>query len=164
MNQNTSKNILELLNNFLKEEFTGKNVQDAIKTGLRKISMSQNEIVFKVLSEGSPGLFDLAGNKLSKVVISPKPDKIENFLKYIISLILRIMFLEHFSSEIKKDKNMFYINLMIKDKNIDIEIKKNNCELYNAILTILREFLKKMNQKLEIFITINNFKPKNIRI
>ncbi|MDR1122705.1 MAG: Jag N-terminal domain-containing protein [Endomicrobium sp.] len=59
----------------LEVEFKGKNVKDAIDTGLIKLGCSKEDVSIKVVNEGSSGLFGLMGVKPAVVLISVKKSK-----------------------------------------------------------------------------------------
>jgi spoIIIJ-associated protein len=51
-------------------EFRGKSVVEAINVGLAELGRSRKDVVVKIISEGSKGLFDLMGAKPAVVLIS----------------------------------------------------------------------------------------------
>jgi spoIIIJ-associated protein len=57
----------------LKElESTGKNISEAINTGLKLLKCTKDEVEVKILDEGSSGLFGLMGSKPARVLLTLK--------------------------------------------------------------------------------------------
>ncbi len=57
----------------LKElESTGKNISEAINTGLKLLKCTKDEVEIKILDEGSSGLFGLMGSKPARVLLTLK--------------------------------------------------------------------------------------------
>lgn len=53
-------------------ESTGKTVEEAVQTGLAKLSLELSDVTFEVLNEGSKGFFGLFGAKPAKVRITER--------------------------------------------------------------------------------------------
>jgi spoIIIJ-associated protein len=51
-------------------EFKGKTVVEAINNGLSELKCSKDDIIIKIVSEGSAGLFGLMGAKPAVILIS----------------------------------------------------------------------------------------------
>ena len=57
----------------LKElEKSGKNIEDAIQTGLKELNCSREDVEVKILDEGTKGLFGLMGAKPARVILTVK--------------------------------------------------------------------------------------------
>jgi len=57
----------------LKElESTGKNISEAISTGLKLLKCTKEDVEIKILDEGSSGLFGLMGSKPARVLLTLK--------------------------------------------------------------------------------------------
>jgi len=53
-------------------EFTGRNVEDAIKKALASLKLPRQKIKIEVLSEEKKGLFGMSGAKPAKIRVSLK--------------------------------------------------------------------------------------------
>ena len=53
-------------------EIEGKTVEAAIKSALKKLNLSRNQVEIEILSEGEKGLFGMSGVRPAKVRVSPK--------------------------------------------------------------------------------------------
>jgi len=65
-------------------EFTGKNVEEALKNALTELNVTKDSIEYEVLEQGSKGFFNLIGTKEAKISVIVKPDykeEVKNFLK-----------------------------------------------------------------------------------
>ncbi len=56
----------------MKYEFRGKTIKDAIRKGLKKLSLDSKDVEITILDEGKRGLFSLDGEHLAAVMITPK--------------------------------------------------------------------------------------------
>jgi len=62
----------------LKElESTGKNISEAISTGLKLLKCTKEDVEIKILDEGSSGLFGLMGSKPARVLLTLKNGIVE---------------------------------------------------------------------------------------
>lgn len=62
----------------LKElESTGKNISEAISTGLKLLKCTKEDVEIKILDEGSSGLFGLMGSKPARVLLTLKDGIVE---------------------------------------------------------------------------------------
>lgn len=62
----------------LKElESTGKNISEAISTGLKLLKCTKDDVEIKILDEGSSGLFGLMGSKPARVLLTLKDGIVE---------------------------------------------------------------------------------------
>ncbi|MGE4385133.1 MAG: RNA-binding cell elongation regulator Jag/EloR [Endomicrobiaceae bacterium] len=55
-------------------EISGKNIEDAIANGIKKLDCKKEEVEIKILDEGTSGLFGLMGAKPAKVLLTLKQD------------------------------------------------------------------------------------------
>lgn len=53
-------------------EVSGKNIEEAISTGLKQLNCSKEDVEIKILDEGTTGLFGLMGAKPAKVLLTLK--------------------------------------------------------------------------------------------
>jgi spoIIIJ-associated protein len=58
-------------------EISGKNIEEAIEKGLRKLNCSKEDVELKILDEGTKGLFGLMGVKPARVLLTIK-DKVKS--------------------------------------------------------------------------------------
>ncbi len=58
-------------------EISGKNIEEAIETGLKQLNCSKEDVELKVLDEGTKGLFGLMGAKPARVLLTIK-DKVKS--------------------------------------------------------------------------------------
>ena len=63
-------------------EFKGKSVEEAISKGLVYLGCKKEDIIVKVVSEGSTGLFGQMGTKPAIVLISVEDEKCANKHKH----------------------------------------------------------------------------------
>lgn len=136
--------LLKKYKNIFEEEFEAASVEEALKIALQSLKMSKEELDFKVLFEGEPGLFGLKGIKPAKIKVYPKIDKLENLIKYYILKLLGFV----------KEKISF-VNINISD-SIEIEvifedkITLNNLRrknVFEAVNIIMENFTKKFFKK-----------------
>jgi predicted RNA-binding protein Jag len=59
-------------------EFKGKNIEEAISKGLVYLGCKKEDVIVKVVSEGSAGLFGHMGAKPAIVLISVEDEKCAN--------------------------------------------------------------------------------------
>ncbi|MDA3789320.1 MAG: Jag N-terminal domain-containing protein, partial [Desulfobacula sp.] len=58
------------------KDFSGKDVDLAIKNACTKLTLSKNELKYDVISEGASGIFGIVGRKDAKIRVSlPGVDK-----------------------------------------------------------------------------------------
>ena len=159
MNTNElNSNIETLLKTVLYIEAEGKNVEHATKSVLKQLNMSNDEIVVKVLSEGSPGLFGLVGSKLAKILVLPKSDRIDCIIKFFIAKIFMYLQIKNFIIDTKLQQNILSVNILIKDTTFTKMQKKNVLEFYNALFIILELFVQKIHTIFSLSLDINNIK------
>lgn len=53
-------------------EISGKNIEDAIANGIKKLNCAKEDVEIKILDEGTSGLFGLMGAKPAKVLLTLK--------------------------------------------------------------------------------------------
>ncbi len=59
------------------KEFSGKNVNDAIKNACSKLSLSADDLKYDVISEGTSGIFGIVGRKDAKIKVDLPADNID---------------------------------------------------------------------------------------
>jgi len=62
---------------------SGKTVEDAVRTGLARLGVTQDRVNVKVLEQPSKGLFGLIGAKEAKVELTLLPDGIEEAIRFL---------------------------------------------------------------------------------
>ncbi|WP_212903701.1 RNA-binding cell elongation regulator Jag/EloR [Clostridium polyendosporum] len=70
-------------------EMTGRTVEEAIKNALKELNVTEDKIEYKVVEEGSRGLFNLIGTKPARILVTVKRDYIleaKNFLRNVLNL------------------------------------------------------------------------------
>lgn len=70
-------------------EMTGRTVEEALKNALKELNVTEDKIEYKVVEEGSRGLFNLIGTKPAKILVTVKRDYIleaKNFLRDVLNL------------------------------------------------------------------------------
>lgn len=115
-------------------EVSGKNIEDAISIGIKKLDCTKDEVEIKILDEGTSGLFGLMGAKPAKILltlkqnsnknISEKKDveidsdlackNVENYIKNIISMMNITL----------KDLKTYY-----KDGIVEVDVSTDNGSL-----------------------------------
>lgn len=149
----TLKNLYEDLFMF---EVEGNNVEDAIEKALKQTKLNKDEISLRVLTEGSPGLFGLRGDKPAKVLIAPKFDKIELWVKTLAARLLLLTFLtdEEISVECTKKDNILHLILEVGDSIYKKFINPKSSELLDAFTLILEIFVHKIDKKLKLHLEV----------
>lgn len=69
------------------QEFSGKDVDKAIKNACDKLSLSKDELKYDVISEGASGIFGIVGRKDAKIRVSLPEDDTEEELEGIRSFV-----------------------------------------------------------------------------
>lgn len=142
------------IQNILAEEFVDTTIDDATKRGLKELYLSKDEVNIKILSEGTPGLFGLRGEKPARIVIYPKQE-ISCIIKFFLTKICKFFNIKDLSIETKLDDNVLKLHMYIKDENFINLIKKKNFELYNAVFVILETFLHRIDKNLYLVLEID---------
>ena len=58
------------------QEFTGKDVDAAVKTACSSLGISKNNLKYEIVSAGTSGIFGIVGRKDAKIKVTlPKPEK-----------------------------------------------------------------------------------------
>jgi len=57
------------------KEFEGKNIEQAVKKACGKLKIDKDKIRYKVISNGSTGIFGLVGRKKAKINVSLPEEK-----------------------------------------------------------------------------------------
>ena len=71
-------------------EFTGKNVDEALKNALAELKVTKDRIEYEVLEQGSKGFFNLIGTKPAKISEKMNEEIIDLRIFKIIFLLLYI--------------------------------------------------------------------------
>ena len=126
-------------------ESIGKNVDEAIENGIKKLECSKDEVDIKILDEGSSGLFGLMGAKPARVLLTAKnknkqetkvEKKVESKLKEVkksdeVSDIDQKLACENVKKILKDivgmmGMNIENINVSFKDGFVNVDIKTDN--------------------------------------
>jgi len=152
-------NIKSLYKEVFQIEVIGSNVEDAIEKGLKLTGLNKDEVVLQVLSEGSPVLFGLIGEKPAKIILGPVYDKKELWIKSFVVRLINIIFPdnENFYVEIENKENGFYIIVEVKNEIYNKLSKNSNIEMYNSLVHILEILLYRLNIKKSLFLEIKKF-------
>ncbi len=62
---------------------SGKTIEDAIKSGLQQLQVTEDRITFTVLEQPTKGLFGLIGSKDARVLIELVPDPIDEAIAFL---------------------------------------------------------------------------------
>ena len=103
-------------------EVSGKNIEEAISSGLKELNCSKDDVEIKILDEGTTGLFGLMGAKPAKVLLTLKKEDQQK-----ISEITKKEIDADFDLACKNVKN--YIEKIVSMMNIninDIKVNHNN--------------------------------------
>lgn len=90
-------------------EFTGKNVDVAVKNALSQLNVTKDRIEYEILDQGSKGFFNLIGNKPAKISVIIKRDYKEEVIVF-----LRTMFNDMNVSadvKVKEENEVLYIDV-----------------------------------------------------
>lgn len=97
---------------------TGKTVEEAVKSALEQLAVSEKDVEIQVIEEGSKGLFKLLGSKPAKVVVKVKNDYVYEAKKFL-SDVLKNMSVD---AEIIVEDRKEDIKIELKGKNMGILI------------------------------------------
>lgn len=90
-------------------DFTGKTVEEALKSALKELNTTEDRIEYTILDEGSKGFFNLIGTKPAKVSVTLKRDcclEAKTFLRDVLNK-MSVMA----EIKVKEDEDTLYINL-----------------------------------------------------
>ncbi|MFN3550291.1 MAG: Jag N-terminal domain-containing protein [Endomicrobiia bacterium] len=140
--------ILEKYKKIFVEEFEGPNLDEAIKMAISSLRMTKDELKIKVLFEGEPGLFGLAGSKPAKIKVMPKTDKLENLIKYFVIKLLDFIKEKISFTEVKIEDKRVEIKVLVEDDDVLKNLFAKN--LQQSVSLLLESFVKKINPEFEI--------------
>lgn len=90
-------------------EFTGKTVEEALKSALKQLNTTEDKIDFTVIEEGSKGFFNIIGAKPAKISVKKKRDRILEARKFLNDIFYNMNIKAEINIEEKKD--LIKINL-----------------------------------------------------
>jgi predicted RNA-binding protein Jag len=139
-------------------ESIGSNVEDAIERGLKLTSLNKDEVVVQVLTEGTPGLFGLIGEKPAKVLLGPLYERKDLWIKSFVSRMITLIFpeIENFYVDVEI-KDVCKITLVTPYEIYNKVSKHTNDEMYNSIFTILEILLHRLDINLKLYLEIKKF-------
>lgn len=68
-------------------EITGKTVEEALKSALRQLDITEDKVDVTVIDEGSKGFFNLIGTKPAKISVTMKRDRILEAKKFLSEIL-----------------------------------------------------------------------------
>ena len=141
----------------MEQEFSGKNVESAIKKGLKKLNVSKEEVKIKVLDEGKAGLFGLMGASPAKVKIilskSKREINVDLIAKSAYDFTSLIIHQIDKDAVITVNKEGSKVNLDIKSSDGALIIGRHG-ETLRALQYIVNLMLKR-NEKTRVNISID---------
>ena len=154
--------------------FEGKTTNEAIEKGLKELKVSKNKVDIKVLeNEEKRSFFSILAPRVVKVEMKLK-EKVENNkketksqeeIKKQLEDILRV-FIENLPTkelkyEIRKEKEIFYIDINGKDTGYLIGYRG---EVLNSFQSILNNIVcKNSKERLKVILNIGNYRDKRTK-
>ena len=158
-------------------EISGKNIEEAIEKGLRKLNCSKEDVELKILDEGTKGLFGLMGVKPARVLLTIK-DKVKSknneenkkenkeidfelACKNVKEYLERIISLMNINiNDIKISHNEDTINIEISTDSGNLSIGRAG-QCINALEYIIQLMLNtNSNTRAKVSIDIENYRQK----
>lgn len=90
-------------------EFTGKNVDEAIKNALSELKVTKDRIEYEVLEQGSKGFFNLIGTKPAKISVNIKRDYKEEVIVFLKTMFNDMDVVA--DVEVKEENEILYIDV-----------------------------------------------------
>ncbi|MBN2407003.1 MAG: Jag N-terminal domain-containing protein [Elusimicrobia bacterium] len=125
-----------------KFEFSGKNVEEAIKKGLKKLKLEKSEAEISIIDEGKAGLFGMMGKTPARVHITKKGtnleidwDKVEERIKRIAGTILSNI-TEDARIEISRDNRKALVNIDSRNNSVIIGKKGQTLDAIEHIVNL----------------------------
>lgn len=115
-------------------EVSGKNIEDAISIGIKKLDCTKDEVEIKILDEGTSGLFGLMGSKPAKILLTLKQNNNKNISEkkdVEIDSNLACKNVESYTKDIISMMNIGLNDLKTyyKDGIVEIEVSTDNGSL-----------------------------------
>ncbi len=158
MNENNEK-LKSLYEELFQIEVLGTTVEVAIETALKQSGLNKDEVSIKVLSEGSPGLFGLSGDKPAKILFAPKYERKDLWLKFFVTKLINLIFSEQEQSfvEVEIKNNLVHLTIDVKEEVYTKLLKTDKNDLYDSIVLVLEILLKRIDDKLNLVLDIRKF-------
>ncbi len=116
-------------------EISGKNIEEAISSGLQQLGCTKDDVEIKILDEGTKGLFGLMGSKPAKVLLTVKDEGIVSKLssaddspEKIIKKDERNRSLENVNFALACKTAQEYVTKIISLMNIKVESIRVSCD------------------------------------
>ncbi|MDD2523320.1 MAG: RNA-binding cell elongation regulator Jag/EloR [Endomicrobiia bacterium] len=115
-------------------EVSGKNIEEAITIGIKKLDCTKDEVEIKILDEGTSGLFGLMGAKPAKILLTLKKENNKNISEKKDVDIDSALACKNVESYVREIISMMNISLKTletsyKDGIIEIEVSTDNGSL-----------------------------------
>lgn len=150
----------------MRYEFRGKTPKEAIKRGLKKLSLREDEVEITILDEGTTGLFSLPGKhpavvmiKPKNLVVSPKDYiQVQKQIKKELSTILKLAQIPFDSIKTTVITGRIFINIIAKEK----EAQNLKEEFFYSLENILYEIINKnsVSNRIKLYLDYNFIRRK----
>ncbi|OGX61617.1 MAG: DNA-binding protein, partial [Paenibacillus sp. RIFOXYA1_FULL_44_5] len=114
---------------------TGKTIEDAVKSGLAQLHVTQEQVNIQILEQPVKGLFGLIGSKEAKVELEVKPDPFEEALTFIQDVIATMDL--NIKIEIKNEQDATVFNLIGKELGILIGRRGQTLDSLQYLINIV---------------------------
>lgn len=147
-------------------EFSGKNVETAIKTALKELGFSKEDIEIKILDEGKAGLFGMMGSHPARIKVSSskKPDLVDwdLSLKKAKEFTLLIANKIDDTAVVESERAGRKIKLMVNGENRSVLIGKkgSNLKALNYIVGLMMK--KDPKTRVDILIDSGGYRTKKM--
>ena len=91
-------------------EMTGKTVEEAVKSALDSLKVTEDKVIIEVIEEESKGLFKFFKNKEAKIRVTVKKNPVDDAKNFLGDVLESMGILAEI--EIKEEKNTLRINLV----------------------------------------------------
>ncbi|EJO5348116.1 protein jag [Clostridium botulinum] len=116
-------------------EITGKNIEEAINSGLKELNTSKDKVEIKVIDEGSKGFLNFIGTRPAKIEMKLKKDY-EKEVRDFLESILKHMNVEA-KIDIKEKKDVIKINLAGSDMGIIIGYRGETLDSLQYLVSLV---------------------------
>lgn len=116
-------------------EMTGRTVEEAVKSALSELKLTEDKVEVEVLEEGSKGLFKLIGAKPARIRVKVKRDYIYE-AKTFIRDVLNSMGIKA-EIKIKEEDNVLRVNLVGPDMGIIIGYRGETLDSLQYLVSLV---------------------------
>lgn len=116
-------------------EMTGRTVEEAVKSALSELKLTEDKVEVEVLEEGSKGLFKLIGAKPARIRVKVKRDYIYE-AKTFIRDVLNSMGIKA-EIKIKEEDNVLKVNLVGPDMGIIIGYRGETLDSLQYLVSLV---------------------------